>query len=254
LDVEDQKEGSEYNSLAKEWDDITKRIEKLQTRVRSLKSQLGVPQSQSVDCGKLNFTIFADPKLPPHSVITLINMLDEKIGVRKTAHCHSSLKGLPDHLKNIFAHQKEGKPLDNNITVIWKSVGLQLEMIVSPVDNVKVTGEVNVLRYLCRILEAKCKDFDWYENTSAETSVQIDHWLDKGHAQLLKGSTDAQLFLKALDAQLNGRAYIVGNKLSPADIFLVSVLSNLKVKMPKNIEKWYQQCIKLRLNVIERSS
>lgn len=254
MDIEDQKEVSEYNVLAKEWDDITKRIEKLQSRVRSLKSQLGVPQTQSVDCGKLNFTIFADPKVPPHSVITLINMLDEKIGVKKTSHFHSSLKGLPDHLKNIFAHQKDSKTLDNCITVIWKSVGLQLEMIVSPVDNVKVTGEVNVLRYLSRVLEAKCNDFDWYENTSAENSVQIDHWLDKGHAQLQKGSTDAQLFLKALDTQLNGRAYIVGSKLSPADIYLVSVLSNLTVKMPKNIEKWYQQCIKLRLHVIEKSS
>lgn len=247
-------EVSEYCVLNKEWDDITKRIEKLQTRVKSLKTKLGVPQNQSIECGKLNITIFADPKLPPHSVITLIKMLDEKIGVKKTAHCHSSLKDVPDYLKNIFAHQKEGRALDNNVTVIWKSVGMHLEMIVSPVDNVKVTGEVNVLRYLCRILEAKCNDFDWYENTAAETSAQVDHWLDLGHAQLVKGSTDAQLFLKAVDTQLNGRAYIVGNKLSPADIFLVSVLSNLKVKMPKNIEKWYQQCIKLRLSVIERSS
>ncbi|XP_059483542.1 phenylalanine--tRNA ligase alpha subunit [Neocloeon triangulifer] len=246
--AEEQQPLSAVNALEKEWDNITKRIEKLQATVKSLQSKLGVPQQTSADCGKFDVTIFADPMHPPHSIITLINMLDEKIGVRKSSHCHSSLKLRPDHLKTIFDHQSSDKPPNNSVTVIWKSVGTNLEMVVSPVANVKVTGEVNVLRYLSRVLEAKSPDFNWYERLPAEQSSQIDYWLDKAHNAMLK--SDTQSLLKTLDQQLINRKFIIGNDLSPADIFVVSVLSNLNLKLPRNVDKWYKQCTQLRLSIL----
>jgi len=231
---------SEVAALEREWEAIARRVEALRTAVSRLQDKLAPRKICKVDV-----TIFADPARPPHSLITLVNMLDEKAGVQKSSHCHSSLSApVPDALKHVFGRAKP-QPSDNRVSLIWKTG--QVELVASPVSGVQIKGEANVVRFLSRALEA-AGQCPWYEGLGAELSGEVDAWLDRGHAHLVHG--DASL-LGTLDAHLADREWLVGGGLSPADLFLVSVLADSPSRRPKNVEKWFQRCLRLKISAVQ---
>jgi hypothetical protein len=121
-------------------------------------------------------------------------------------------------------------------------VGTNLELVLSPVSHGKIIGEVNAVRYLSRMLEVNGKNVNWFENVSVDHSTRVDYWLDKAHEQLLLRPKRIQVFLQSLDTQLSSQNFIVGKILTPADVYVFSVLHNLKTILPSNVDAWYKKC------------
>ena len=146
-------------------------------------------------------------------------MSNELFLVSVSAHLHSSLsKNVPDHLKDFFPEfpKNPGNKSDWKVKIIWKSVGQDPVLILSPFNNQVwfpntvhpvattkknnsgptwvfnllswilryvlfqvVRGEANIVRYLARCLE-ETSSVAAYEKLSPGTSLQqtFDH---RGH-------------------------------------------------------------------------
>lgn len=240
----EETEDGGVSALESEWDSLVTRLESLKQAVAGLKSKLGLTQGvtkqeNKVHLKNVDITIFADPQYPPYAVLMLARMIQEKIGINISSHSHSTSNDVPNDLKEIF-NDKISKSCSNNLCIIWKPVGVNLELIVSPISHGKLVGEVNAVRYLSRLLEST--GLKWFERISEQHSSQVDHWLDKAHAQVILGPKKAQALVRSLDTQLSGQTYIVGDSVSPADVYMLSVFASLKLTLPKNVEKWYQNC------------
>ncbi|XP_065333644.1 phenylalanine--tRNA ligase alpha subunit [Cloeon dipterum] len=221
---------SSVEALQQEWEVIEDRLRRLEARVSDLRSRVGVAPQPKID-----LTLFADPEKPPHSVLSLLSAL----GVKVDFHRHSTLRTVPsEQLEQDLA----GRPdAEGRCVIVWAPVGAAVELVSSPVSAVRVKGEANVLRHLGRLLEASSAGVCCYERLPAELATQVDAWLDR----------DAASLVRTLDARLAKEQFLVGGRLTLADIFAVSVLSNSKVKLSANVERWYQKCVKLRLSVFK---
>lgn len=110
-------------------------------------------------------------------------------------------------------------------------------LVVSPSKQTPVVGEVNVARYLSRLLTPRY-------DTDAVTSTQIDTLLD--HAALLLRSSDSLGSVVKSLAQLLGRKkWFIGNdRPSVVDIVMWSAVKQRRVAAlaPENVRQWLMRC------------
>ena len=92
------------------------------------------------------------------------------------------------------------------ITLIWKNIGRDPEMMVSPLTQTLVKGEVNVLRYFARLFPSIIT----YENLNNITSV--DTMLDTVSALTWAQPRDRQPLMRTLVNSLGNNSFMAGNK------------------------------------------
>lgn len=126
------------------------------------------------------------------------------------------------------------------ITLIWKNVGVDPRLMVSPSQqHTAISGEVNIVRYLTYLLLPAR-----YFNDSVK-QTEVDHWLDTAHLSVLHGShQERQMILRTLGSHMEKRQFLVGDKLSIADIGMLGAIleTQLVTKLPLSLKRWLTTC------------
>lgn len=242
-------------SILHQWDDIFKELENLRCDVENMRASKESDtlvenrhQNSLVAAGRgLNLCIFADPMRPPYSLNVLVQILGKQYKISVAVFVHSCMQNIPDDLKNFFSVnscKNASENVDIKIRLIWKPVGLDPVMVVSPVKSSEIIGEVNIARYLCSLLDG---NFSLNFNSSLGCPfniILIDHWLDSIHKNVVHGKESDFLSIeKVIKARLNESQCIIGNKVSVVDLCLWSALKNMQheKKVIHEYPNWYNK-------------
>ncbi|XP_060074841.1 myb-like protein X isoform X2 [Ylistrum balloti] len=191
-----------------------------------------------------DIVINADPENPPVIVFVLFTLLKERCRVYGSSLVHSSVVSVPDQLRNVFSDQDNNCPRGSHqvaITLIWKKVENGPNLIVSPHNQTTIQGEVNIARYIMRLINQN------YDNSDPVASTQIDEWLDSAQQQLHHGNVKQKAAaVKSLNARLGRNDWLVGSEMSLADMVMWAALfqTNQMSNAPNNVKKWLASCDK----------
>ncbi|XP_076366672.1 aaRS-interacting multifunctional protein 2 isoform X4 [Tachypleus tridentatus] len=196
-----------------------------------------IEQSQS--CIVQDIVITASPNYPPVSVWIMRNLLGQKIKVKLSTHLHSSLTTYLPKLKNLedALMDFDRKDCQLVITVIWKDVGKDPELMVSPVKQSSILGEVNIVRYLGRFVTPG------YDEGDPVIATEIDFFLEIIHSAFTNGNNkEKQGVLKTANIKLGKQTFLVGSELTIADVMLWSAIVQHKMEhdLPSNVKKWFK--------------
>lgn len=108
----------------------------------------------------------------------------------------------------------------------------------SELSTCPISGEVNFLRYLSRLVVTHN-----YENADAVGTNLIDSILDLCHMLSHQSPREAQATISNLGDHLTNGPWFL-NKKDPSlvDIAAWCVIKRLNSKLPPNLAKWFQNC------------
>lgn len=187
------------------------------------KLQDELPRSKKIARGtieKQNFVVFCDPSRPLYSLEALLGLISESYKLCVSVHTHSSVASLPQELNQFCLNLKNltgAESADVTIAIVWKVVGIDAVLRIG--QNREIIGEVNIARYLNRLIEAKSEKTLRYETDSVEYADKIDAALDRIHA-VIHGATNINL--DTINSKHKTR-YILGDNISVVDIVWNSV-------------------------------
>jgi len=176
------------------------------------------------------------PSHPPFSLPALISLICNQVKVFNSSHCHSSVSALPAHLVSFLpVPQVERSQADLKITLIWKEVGNDCELMVSPIAQSAIKGEVNLVRYFARCFPALLQ----YESDGRMAAV--DNMLDNVTSLLWAAPKDRQPLLRSLAVNLGKSSFLCGNVCGIADLALFSALKQLGLDrgLQPELSKWF---------------
>ncbi|KAG8222384.1 hypothetical protein J437_LFUL003004 [Ladona fulva] len=240
-------------SVLQQWDDIFKEIKSLQSDVELFKSGLTNHKESSKQPARslinqgINLCIYADPMQPPYSLNALVKLLGEQYNISVSVFVHSSMHNIPDDLKNFFPEnglKDKCENVDIKLRLVWKPVGLDPSLVVSPVNGTTILGEVNIARYLCSLIDGDLSlNFDSSLGCPLNILL-IDHWLDSIHKNIVHGKQSDFLSIeKIIKSKLNESLCIINEKVSVVDLCLWSALKNMQLekKIIHQYSKWYEK-------------
>lgn len=202
------------------------------------KTSFTTSKPDAVQTHKVDIVVRCSPGKPAFALPGLITLLSEHMKVYSTVHCHSSVNNLPSHLNSFLPFPTvERGDANLKITLIWKEVGPECELMVSPVSQSFIRGEVNIIRYFARLFPAVLQ----YEADPSVTAV--DNLLDSVTSLLWAQPKDRQPILRPLAVNLARMEYLCSNKFGIADLALFSALKqlNLEKDLQPELKKWYTQ-------------
>ena len=100
---------------------------------------------------KKTIVVTCSTSYPVYSLQGIYNILIRAgIKVNTPCHTHSSINNLPlpEHCQS-FLPVTQSNDAKVSITLIWKEIGHDIQMMVSP-QQTPIVGEVNMLRYFSR--------------------------------------------------------------------------------------------------------
>lgn len=121
------------------------------------------------------------------------------------------------------------------------SVGADPVLIVNPLAQCPIIGEINILRYLFRLLRNNI----YYNELDAIQATKIDSLLENIHLLMFHGNPKQQYsLLQQLHEDLANQHFVVGDQWTIADVLLWSSLTLLKraESAPANVQKWFKKC------------
>jgi len=236
---------SEMQSLLKRQEGILSELVEMKVEVERIASKLGVALP-TVRTGPpaVDLVVSASPKQPPLSVFAIQHLLC----ARKNPHSiavfvHSSLKAqVPPRLAKGFQQVQQGnnKPVPVTITLVWKEVEHGPTMALNP-GHCHLHGEATIGRFLCRTLLP-----DLYAALTVDEVAEVDMWLDVALSRLASGnSKEKALALKTINTQLQKSEWLVGNKMTLADICIASTLVKTNIRaigsVSQHVETWLKK-------------
>lgn len=113
------------------------------------------------------------------------------------------------------------------------------QLVVSPLRQSVIQGEVNMIRYIRRLLDPTA------ETRDPVTMAICDEVLDLVQSRLIDGnSKERDAALRTLNSRLGRTSWLVGNSMSSADIAAWSGINHCKLAadLPANVKKWFKAC------------
>ncbi|GFR00876.1 aminoacyl tRNA synthase complex-interacting multifunctional protein 2 [Trichonephila clavata] len=212
---------------------IIQKLEDLKEKVLKLKVEFGVVENNNLGTFQ-DVVIKANPQYPPLSLWVLCHLFSQTTAIRLNTYLHSSLNSIPENI-NKLENISSSNSCKTSLTVIWRDGNKDHEMMVDPIHQGIVEGEVNIARYLSRLFSLN------YE-TDPILSTMIDNYLELVHSSIIHGNNkERQGALRSLNSQLGKNAFIVGDSYTIADIVTWSALIQAKLhqSLPANVMKWF---------------
>ena len=106
-------------------------------------------------------------------------------------------------------------------------------------SQTSIQGEVNILRYLSRLLTPA------YDASDIVMVTSIDSFLDLASSTILNGnSKEKAAAVRTLNASLGKRTWLVSDSPTLADVAVWSTLhqTGLASGAPSNVQKWLKAC------------
>lgn len=200
---------------------------------KSVKRSTGKP----VDLGDgvLDLVISADPDQVPYSIFVMFQLLQEKFRVRGSTHVHSSVTS--KCATNLFPSGDGRSDYQIILTLIWKKVPNGPELMVNPSKQSAIQGEVNIVRYIRRLLDSTAEAED------PATMATCDEVLDLVQLRIIDGNNkERDSALRTLNSRLGRTSWLVGDSVSSADIAAWSGINQCKLSadLPGNVKKWFK--------------
>ncbi|KAF3425631.1 hypothetical protein E2986_09989 [Frieseomelitta varia] len=162
---------------------------------------------------KQKLIIFCDPKHPIKFIELFFHHVKNCVNVFVTSHVHSSVQYVPNYLLNFCSECRNANQAnDIHLTIIWKEIGI--DPIMQLPGMYAITGEINVARYLNRLIENCYPRVLRYESKDALYANEIDNYLEKIHI-FLHTNVHHAIHKKS--------RYVMGEDISIVDILLESL-------------------------------
>jgi len=234
------------DALEKRQDSILARLGQLKDQVSAYKQSIGLgpipdvkPATNAKGSGCIaDIVIKASPSRPPHSLPTALAVLQSNgYAVFMSTHIHSSVTTGANKLKAFLPPTVSGLSrslADVRVTFIWAEVSGECELIVSPLTQSVIKGEVNILRYLARVFD----DEFVYENSNnvasldcmLDTISSLPYAVPKNRPPMLRSVTSG------LPKVFNG------DDITVVDLALFSYLKqgDQGGNLPQEVKKWME--------------
>lgn len=180
----------------------------------------------------LDIVVHADPTRLPVTPWALRKLLSGSVMIR--THVHSSYKGELCAVEDDYANmdRTNGK-IKIIFTLIFRNIK-EMEFMVDPVNQMAVSGEANLFRYICRT-------FPIFPALGVFEETLSDHYIDVICSNLIGAKVkDQQTTLNYLVDQIAQKdGMLVCNKLTPADFCLHAALQKSPfLSLPSSAQKW----------------
>jgi hypothetical protein len=234
--------------LEQRWNAIISQLEALHDELQELQISSGGAENvfQEADYKRIEFVILSDPHYPPYSVVILLKLLAGRYRTEISAHVHSSVSVISSELQSFFniSLDSSGTGSYIKVTLIWKKVGKDPLLIQCPISNGTLAGEVNIARYLNRLLEQRPDPVLVYESKGEVFGGQVDTWLDCIYKSVTHGSNEVcSGIIPSLSAVLNKQDWLA-HSMSIADICFWSSLKQNPhlLNSTYGLRKWFEKC------------
>jgi len=240
----------DYKALEQRQDSVLAKLDQLKDQVSAYKQSIGldpVPESKPTikNSGCIaDIVVKASPSSPPFSLSTICSILQSSgYSIFTTTHLHSSITSsnhptiLPPSAQGLTRGQANLR-----LTLIWSDLaGGDCEMIISPLTQSVIRGEVNILRYLARVFNEEFL----YERSPNLAS--IDNMLDTIASLPHASPRNRVPMLRTVTGGLAKTANVVGDDVTIADIALFSYLQqgDRSKEMQAEAKKWLAAMDKL---------
>ncbi|XP_053986444.1 phenylalanine--tRNA ligase alpha subunit isoform X1 [Hylaeus volcanicus] len=183
---------------------------------KSIEQKSGTHKSSDIERRKLEkqkFVIFCDPKHPINFLVSFFRLVKPYVNIFVSTHTHSSVRHLPKELSTFcLDYRNRDRDVELDATIIWKEIGIDPSMQLPGMHQ--IMGQVNIARYLNRLIENYYPDVLPYESRGVLYANQIDNYLEKIHSGLHKNE------FKGIQKKSR---YLMGEDASIADIVLESL-------------------------------
>ncbi|XP_011308939.1 probable aminoacyl tRNA synthase complex-interacting multifunctional protein 2 isoform X2 [Fopius arisanus] len=186
-----------------------------------------------------DFVVNVNPESPAYSLLALKKLWSD-VDFRIEPFQHSSVQGV---IPEGFGRTRGCGESVISISLIWKKVN-NAELVLSSLHESRILGEVNLLRYLSRLL-------DNHDSLPPEEATKIDGILDLSHQLVSQDNLKIKLsIINILDKKItNGNWFSTRKTPGIGDVAVWSALKQISPKsLPSNLASWYQKCEK-SLNV-----
>jgi len=239
------------DALEKRQESILARLGQLKDQVSAYKQSIGlgpVPDakttsttssgaSPSKGCGCIaDIVIKASPSNPPLSLPTVCSLLQANgYAVFMSTHIHSSVTAnkpktfLPPTVAGLSRGQA-----DVRVTLIWAEVLGDCELMISPLTQSVIKGEVNILRYFARVFD------DEFMYESSPNCAAIDCMLDTISSLPYSIPKNRPPMLRSVTTGLSKSANLTGEDITIADLALFSYLkqADQAKDLHATVKKW----------------
>lgn len=207
--------------------------------VPSVKTSSSAKIKSPLGSGIHDIVINANPSSPPLSLFVLFEMLKQKYKVLATSYIHSTVKAdkkLCDIIKN--GCQVTRGDHDIALSVVWKNVERRPELIVSPGKQSVIIGEVNIARYINRLLSPT------FDTADIVMATYSDEWLDVADISMINGNSKQRTSaVKNLNNRFKKNDWIVGDQFTWVDAVMWSAVSQSQLaSVPEHVQKWLERC------------
>ena len=194
----------------------------------------------------LDIVIEVHPSSMPFTAFVLCEQLVQKYGGVIKTYVHSNISHeLPRNICT-FIHSLKQECLSSHhfrINVIFKHLdkSCRPRLKVDVVKQSPIIGEINIIRYLLRLINPFLEIDDIIQATI------IDQHLDEVNFNLNQNdSRQTDRYLKKLDLVFDKNDWLTGEKPCVADLFLWTLLDEVKFSkyFSKNIKNWAMRCRK----------
>jgi phenylalanyl-tRNA synthetase alpha chain len=239
---------TDVQMLEQRWNALVTQLEGLRAELQELRISSDGTENvfqEAVD-KNMEFVILSDPHYPPYSVIVILKLLAGRYRTEISTHVHSSVSVISSELQYFFNVSLDSTDADSyvKVTLIWKKVGKDPLLIQCPISNGTIAGEVNIARYLNRLLEQRPDPVLVYESKGDVFGVQVDAWLDCIYKAVVHGSNElCSGITPSVSAVLNKQEWLACS-MSIADICLWSFLKQNPniLSSTYGLKEWFEKC------------
>jgi len=192
----------------------------------------------------IDVVVNADPRRPPYALLFFRKILQDYYGtgIKIKTFVHSSCTGNIAKYLEVFNTNTQDEIIDVKeslvITLIWKNLDLQTELIVNPIRQVPIAGEGNLCRFFSRIIPLayplNYDTLDWGQ------LQQVDKLIEEASEKIVN--------FDFIEAQLKATGPFLLGEMTIADFVFFSAASNVLihnygrlVKYPKT-QDWLEKC------------
>ncbi|XP_015603146.1 aminoacyl tRNA synthase complex-interacting multifunctional protein 2 isoform X2 [Cephus cinctus] len=196
--------------------------------------------SGSEETIRVYIAVNANSTRPPYSLVALQKIWTQA-DLRITTHVHSTVVDAVPELP--ISRKRSISNIIINTALIWKNVP-ELELVLSPVRGHPLLGEVNLLRYLSRLITI-------YNYENIDCPGEIDAILDLCHRLPYENSSkEKQAILFEFSKKLGKDKWFLGfTDTSIADVAVWSTIKQINFgKLPLNLTEWFARCDKVFLS------
>jgi len=178
---------------------------------------------------------------PPYSLQLIQKLWLNYVHLSVKSHLHSTVTGLNEKAVALTEALDSFAPKTQvpkvSVRLIWKDVGANTELIVSPTP---IQGEINILRFLARLSTSHLN----YEN--GPNPHEIDSLLENSYAIIrAKTKTERASLLQNINKSLGKHQWLAGRgQMSIADLAAYSAIKQVVSpnEVNVNVGKWMQRC------------